>query len=312
MRDVLRDPISGQPMERSGDVLIGTASYPIRNGIPRFGGPTASVESFGDEWNAFNYDDFRANWIEHCIQPTFGSLDVFRGKVVVDAGAGSGMHSRWIAEAGAKHVYALELSHSVDDVMQRNLAGRDNVDIIQCSIDAPPLAEGIADIVYCYNVIQHTPSVERTARALFKLVKPGGELMFSCYRWGEGPAYRLRRVCYDFLRANLSTWSPAALMRYSRIVAWLRLIPVLGFTLEAGAFVIRGTVPSSHTLRQRLKQAALNTYDFYGSHSYQHFLTKDELTTLLYSLQPDRAKVLNVDKVFNDPAAKAAAFRVFK
>jgi hypothetical protein len=159
-------------MERRGDVLVGSQTYPIKNGIPRFGGPSSSVASFGDEWNAFNYD--------------------------------------------------------------------------------------------------------------------------------------------DFLRANLPTWSPAALMRYSRTVAVLRLIPVLGFALEAGAFVIRGTVPKSHTLRQRIKQAALNTYDVYGSHAHQHFLTKEQLSTLLYSLQPDRAKVLNVDKVFSDPRAKAAAFRVFK
>lgn len=33
----------------------------------------------------------------------------------------------------------MDLSHSVDDVVQRNLAGLKNVDVIQCSIDAPPL-----------------------------------------------------------------------------------------------------------------------------------------------------------------------------
>jgi 2-polyprenyl-3-methyl-5-hydroxy-6-metoxy-1,4-benzoquinol methylase len=309
---LLRDPISNQPLQRQGDALVGTGTYPIINGIPRFGGNTRAVESFGDEWNAFNYDDFRANWIEHCVGPTFGGLEAFRDKVIVDAGAGSGMHTRWMIEAGARKVYALELSHSVDGVMQHNLRGLNNVSIIQCSIDAPPLAEGIADIVYCYNVIQHTQSVERTARALFKLVKPGGELVFSCYRWNTGPAYRGRRVIYEFLRARLSKWQPAALMRYSRIVAALRLIPAFGYLLEASAFVVRGKVPKSHSLRQRFKQAVLNTYDLYGSHLYQHFFTKEQLLALLYSLQPDKAKVLNVEKVFDDPAAKAAAFRVIR
>jgi SAM-dependent methyltransferase len=196
--------------------------------------------------------------------------------------------------------------------MQKNLRGLDNVCVIQCSIDAPPLAEGIADIVYCYNVIQHTQSVERSARALFKLVRPGGELVFSCYRFGEGPGYRVRRVIYEALRARLSKWSAPALMRYSRTVALLRFIPVFGWLLEGAGFVCRGKVPQSHTLRQRFKQAVLNTYDLYGSHAYQHFLTQPELQSLLDSLQPDRSKVLNVERVFDDPAAKAAAFRVFR
>lgn len=119
-------------------------------------------------------------------------------------------------------------------------------------------------------------------------------------------------MIYEFLRARLSRWSPAALLRYSRTVALLRFIPVFGFLLEAASFVVRGKVPKSHTLRQRFKQAVLNTYDLYGSHAYQHFHTKEQLLSLLYSLQPDRSKVLNVDRVFNDPAAKAAAFRVFR
>jgi SAM-dependent methyltransferase len=76
----------------------------------------------------------------------------------------------------------MDLSHSVDDVVQRNLAGFKNVDVIQCSIDAPPLRDQSIDgIVYCHNVIHHTPSVEMTAHALYALTAPGGEFIFNCY-----------------------------------------------------------------------------------------------------------------------------------
>lgn len=97
----------------------------------------------------------------------------------------------------------LDLSHSVDDVVKRNLAGVKNVDIIQCSIDAPPLRdESIEGIVYCHNVIQHTPSVEKTAHALYSLVAPGGEFVFNCYplndkglvRWGRFPSVSTPQV----------------------------------------------------------------------------------------------------------------------
>ena len=152
--------------------------YPIINGIPRFVEfvPTASVESFGDEWNYFNFTDFKVNWLEHTVANTFGSTAAFQGKLIVDAGGGSGAQTKWFAEYGAKHVILMDLSHSVDNVVKRNLVGLHNVDVIQCSIDAPPLKDQSIDgIVYCHNVIQHTPSVEKTAQALYALTAPGGD-----------------------------------------------------------------------------------------------------------------------------------------
>ena len=59
--------VSGQLKSASG------RSYPIRNGIPRFtgAGEQAHVVSFGDEWNYFNFDDFRVNWTQYSIRNTF-------------------------------------------------------------------------------------------------------------------------------------------------------------------------------------------------------------------------------------------------
>jgi hypothetical protein len=39
----------------------------------------------------------------------------------------------------------------------------------------------IDGFVYCHNVIQHTPSVEKTAHALYALTAPGCEFVFNCY-----------------------------------------------------------------------------------------------------------------------------------
>jgi peptide/nickel transport system substrate-binding protein len=57
--------------------------------VPR-GDQSHTVDSFGDEWNHFNFAQFRQNWLEHTVRNTFGSTEAFRGKVMVDAGAGSG------------------------------------------------------------------------------------------------------------------------------------------------------------------------------------------------------------------------------
>lgn len=271
-----------------------------------------SVTSFGDEWNYFDFIDFKANWLEHTIKNTFGSTDVFRGKVVVDAGAGSGAQSKWIAEYGAEHVIALELSHSVHGVMKRNLAGLPNASVIQCSIDAPPLAPESVDMVICHNVIQHTPSVERTAEALWQLVKPGGEFVFNCYpKNDQGLLRRLRMMNYLALRALLSKRSFAFRMTYSRVMAALRFVPVLGWTLEKGHFMVRGDVPEGpNWIARAYKSGVLNTFDCYGSHTYQHLKSDDEIRSLVRRLNP--RSVGNLDAYFSRPQPIGIALRLFK
>lgn len=63
----------------------------------------------------------------HCGQ-YFWKYRAFQGKLIVEAGGGT--QTKWFAEYGAKHVIMMDLSHSVDDVVKRNLAEHKNVDVI--------------------------------------------------------------------------------------------------------------------------------------------------------------------------------------
>lgn len=77
---------------QSGELIAPSGKrYPIVNGIPRFVDevPTKTVESFGDEWNFFNFTDFKINWLSHTVANTFGTTDAFKGKLIVDAGGGA-------------------------------------------------------------------------------------------------------------------------------------------------------------------------------------------------------------------------------
>lgn len=313
----LIDPI----LDRDGTIesgwLISTAGrrYPIRAGIPRFAGydHNASVESFGDQWNHFNFDEFKMNWLNHTVENTFGGLGVFRGEVVVDCGAGSGMQSRWMAEAGASRVIALELSHSVDGVMRRNLQGLSNVDIVQCSIDMPPLKDAsVKGIVICHNVIQHTPSVEKTARALWRIVAPEGEFVFNCYGRNDlGLLRKIRLALYGTVRAVLSRAPFRAILLYSQMMALLRFVPILGYVLEKSGLMVLGDVPEGPgRWRRAYRLGVLNTFDCYGSHAYQHLKTDAEIRSLVAELQPDAEKVRNVERYFQRPQPIAIALRL--
>lgn len=298
-------------------------SFPIINGIPRFTKDVDSlaVNSFGDEWNYFNFVEFKHHWLEHTVRNTFGSPDYFEGKLIVDAGGGSGAQSKWFLESGAKHVIVLELSHAVDGIISHNLKEFNNVDIIQCSIDQPPiLPKSIQGIVYCHNVIQHTPSVEATADALFKIVAPGGEFVFNCYSLGDGDPLKWIKwhLVYVPLRRVLSRRSFSFLLGYSRTMAFLRMIPLIGFTVEKSGLCIRGDIPvdthesRASRLRRSYRATLLNTFDLYGSHQFQHHKSDEEIELILHSLQPDPNLVFNRESYFSDPRPHGAALRVTK
>jgi len=330
----LADPVAGEPLsleqaerDGAGRILSGMlvsrsgARYPIRLGIPRFveaTGLTDTVHSFGEQWNYFNFVDFRAQWVDLTVRHTFGSLDVFRDKVVVDAGAGSGAQALWMLESGAKRVIVLELSHAVEGVVRRNLesSGYTNWDIVQCSIDAPPLREQSIDLVMCHNVIQHTASVERTARALFRLVRPGGEFVFNCYPKNDQGLLRwIRLHCVAGpLRAVLSRCPFRVNLAYATALAALRLVPGLGVVLEKSGFCSRGVVLGANgapsTWRQRFAATRLNTFDGFGSHAYQHVKTEEEIRALVTELQPEPAKIGNLDIYFRRPPPIGCALRV--
>lgn len=292
--------------------------YMIRDGVPRFEEVPDVVDpvlAFGDQWNFFNFDQFKLNWLDHTIKNTFGSISVFSGKMVVDAGAGSGMQSRWISEAGADHVIALELSHSVDGIMKSNLQHCASVDIVQCSIDRPPLREGaVRGIVICHNVIQHTPSVEGTARALWRVVGQGGEFVFNCYPKNDlGIIRKVRLSVYEGLRAVLSRCSFKVRLRYAQVMSVLRFVPILGWFCEKASLMVRGDVPRGKDYLVRcFKAGVLNTFDCYGAHTYQHLKTDAEILSLIAELQPNPERILNRELYFERPQPIGIALRLLR
>ncbi|MGJ4932308.1 class I SAM-dependent methyltransferase [Bradyrhizobium sp. HKCCYLS2038] len=327
----LCDPIDGSALrlddgaERVGDVvsngiLVSETGhrYEITNGVPRFVLDPAlkqTVASFGEEWNHFNYDRFKANWLAHIANGAFGSPDYFRGKVIVDCAAGSCMHARWMSEYGADYVIALELSDSVDGVVQQNLRDIHNVDVVQCSIDAHPIRPlSIHGLVICNAAIQHTPNVERTAKALWRMVGSEGELAFSCYaRFPSDPLWMARYLLiYRPLRAILSRCSFRTILAYAKLMARLRFVPLLGPLLEKANFMIRGDVPLGDRYYERLYESAvLNTFDWYGSHKYQHQLSADELAAICSGLEPKPRRVLNIDAYRRRPVPPGLPIRLY-
>lgn len=93
---------------RSGQLVSPSGKrYPIINGIPRFVDfvPTKTVKSFGDEWNYFNFTDFKVNWLTHTVANTFGSVEAFKDKLIIDAGG------EWLADSMVRRIWRTPCDH---------------------------------------------------------------------------------------------------------------------------------------------------------------------------------------------------------
>ena len=168
-------------------------TIPVVNNIPRFVSTENYANAFGRQWIKFRTTQLDSHTgttissdrLERCLG---GSLDVIKGKSVLEVGCGAGRFTEVMLKAGAS-VFACDLSAAVEANYEncRELSA----DYFVCQADAVklPVASGSFDFVVCLGVIQHTPSPEQTIAALARYVRPGGTLAIDHYP----PDYPLTR-----------------------------------------------------------------------------------------------------------------------
>lgn len=321
--------LSEAELEPSGRItsgwLISTANinirYPIIRGIPRFAISQSQLEAvahFAQQWNYFDYSIFRHHFEKHTMNNTFGSLAAVSGQVVVDAGAGSGAGARWMAEAGAAHVIALELSGTVDTIITENTKHLLNVDVIQCSIDAIPLRDNaIPGMVICRNAIHHTPSVSATLAELWRITAPGAECAFNCYITNPNSSLdRTRQKLYRAVRALISSLPFHMRLAYAHTMAALRLVPGLGKLLQFLKLVVLEEPRPAFKLskegyKQLYRSALLGTFDYFGAHTHQHHLSLANLHGAITQLRPG-GKAVNAQAYFSSPQPSGILLRLRK
>jgi SAM-dependent methyltransferase len=104
----------------------------------------------------------------------------FSGREVLDLGAGTGIASLAIANAGAARVYALDPDPS--PVVGRGAIARledERIEILDGVGEEIPLPERSVDIVYGRQVLHHTRDLGAVAREAFRVLRPGG-VYFVC------------------------------------------------------------------------------------------------------------------------------------
>ncbi len=159
------------------------ASFPILRGIPRFVPQENYADSFGLQWNRFAKTQVDSALTtnrtrDRFIHETLWGESQLRGKLVLDAGCGSGRFSEIALNLGARLV-AIDYSSAVDAASE-NLTSK-NLLIAQGDLAELPIPDKSLDFVYCIGVLQHTREPGKIVAELLRCLKPGGEITLTFY-----------------------------------------------------------------------------------------------------------------------------------
>jgi SAM-dependent methyltransferase len=159
------------------------AGFPIVRFVPRFVPGEEYVESFGFEWTVHRrtqYDrDSGIRMSETRFFDETGWPRRLDGQVLIEAGSGSGRFTEHALATGAL-VLSFDHSQSVDANYASN-GCHDNLLLVQADLFRMPFPSDLADRLFCFGVLQHTPDPRLALGALAQHVRPGGELVADIY-----------------------------------------------------------------------------------------------------------------------------------
>jgi len=245
------------------------SEYPIVRGIPRFVPSETYAASFGLEWNLFSTVQLDSiNGTQQSDQMLHASTgwtaDDYAGRLVLDAGVGSGRFAEIAAAYGAE-VVGVDLSSAVE-AAYRNVGRLDNVHVIQADIFALPFRAGTFDLAYSIGVLHHTPDPAGAFSRVAATVKPRGG--FGVYLYDR---YSIGRYSSDAIRV-VTTRLPfrvtLALCTLAVPYYYLCRLPFLGKLLQLACPI---------SMHPDWRSRWLDTFDWY-SPAYQWKLVYPEVS----------------------------------
>ena len=156
---------------------------PVVGEIPRFVPKENYAESFGLQWNRFANTQIDSKVGTNRSEIRFREETLWderdlNGKLVLDAGCGSGRFSEIALKLGASLI-AVDYSSAVE-ASKQNLSAPDKL-IVQGDLAALPILDQTFDFIYCIGVLQHTSEPARIVKELLRCLKVGGEITLTFY-----------------------------------------------------------------------------------------------------------------------------------
>lgn len=259
------------PGDRIEQGLLGCrscdASYPITGYIPRFVIDEGYAEGFGLEWSVHRRTQYdRTSGIglsETRFFEETGWPRQLDGEVLIEAGSGSGRFTEHALATGAI-VLSLDYSRAVAANYASN-GGHDNLLLVQGDLFRMPFPRDIADRLFCFGVLQHTPDPRAALRSLVHHVRPGGEIVADIYaktlaKYVLGTKYWVRPVTRRIAPDRLYGFTSRYVDALWPVARRVRRLPRIGSALNWRLLIAdySALIEDDETLRD---WARLDTFD---------------------------------------------------
>jgi len=280
-----------------------SATYQIRNFVPRFVSSGNYATNFGFQWNRFRrtqLDSYTGTTIslDRFIRQTGWEKGSLSGATVLDAGCGAGRFSEIALSLGAT-VFAIDFSVAVEATWL-NLGSHPNLHVLQADIRALPFQNNSFDYIYCFGVLQHTPLPQNAFLALIEKLKPGGSIAVDIYprTWRTliTPRHWLRPITKRLPRSilfRLTELSVPFLLPLSRAVGRL---PYIGGVMRKLIPVANYDKVYPLTEQQLGEWALLDTFDML-SPAYDKPQTSRTLRSWLSEAKLENAEVVRMEQL---------------
>lgn len=162
--------------------LVG--QHPVVDGVHVCVPSDGHAGSFSDEWDRWSTVQVDSCGYRCGYAGCVNSADIFRlktglvradlaGKVVLDAGCGTGRFSEVAAGLGT-HIVAVDLSHAVFHAAKLGRAWPGEHTFVQADLERIPLPDASVDVAFSIGVLHHTPHPERAVAEIRRVLRPGG------------------------------------------------------------------------------------------------------------------------------------------
>lgn len=148
--------------------ICGTVAFK-RLGLSSFDGP--SLEVF-DEWY-FNHYPYLEEYITD---------ELSLNNKILEVGLGFGSVGHRLSKNALKYI-GVDLAKNPVDLMNERIkiSNISNAKAIQASVLNLPLEDNYFDVVVSIGCIHHTTSIDNALKELFRVLKPGGQLILMVY-----------------------------------------------------------------------------------------------------------------------------------
>lgn len=162
--------------------------------------------------------------LRYIRQRAGGVAQSLKGKQTLDVGCGGGILTEALAAAGAKTVGIDLATASIEVARQHATEGGLKIDYRVMSAEAlAELEPERFDLVCCLEMLEHVPDPAETIRAIARLVKPGGDVVFSTINRNP-KSYALMIVGAEYVARIVprGTHDYAKFIRPSELDRWSR------------------------------------------------------------------------------------------